>query len=204
MVSNWAGLALGVEQGDPATILVVTQIITAYLVRARAFHLRDSWEDLSQDVLLALMRTARSGGLRAPEAFVGYVGAITRNKLNDRRDRDRLGAVASAPVPLPALLDAGGRDDDLRIDLNDALRDLDPRSRTVVRAIYFDGYSYEEAAERLGMPLGTLKRILTGALRAIRQRLVLVPEDRAPFPSSLPPIPPARVGAARGGPTAIR
>lgn len=59
------------------------------------------------------------------------------------------------------------QDEALRLDLRDALAALDARQRGVVQAIYLEGRSYEDAAERLGLPLGTLKRLQTGALRQI-------------------------------------
>ena len=160
-------------RGDRAAVLTVTRVITAFLIRARAYDLRDSWDDLCQEVLLVLVNSARNGSLRTPEAFVGYVGCITRNKLSDwlsRNPRGRDIAEARLADPVSMLRDA-----DLLLDVERALGELSERERKVVETIYLGGYSYDEAAERLDMPLGTLKRLQTGALRSIRRRLLICP-----------------------------
>jgi len=175
---RWSAVLGGLQQGDPGAIVVVTRIVTGFLMRARAYDLHDSWDDVCQDVLLALVQSMKKGGIRDADAFVAYVGAITRNKLADwlrvHRGRRQAAAQPECLADPVALL----QDDDMRLDLQDALAALGERQRRVVQALYIDGYSYEAAAERLGVPLGTLKRLQTGALRAVRLRLVIQPRNR--------------------------
>lgn len=178
MVRNWGQVLIDLEHGDPAAVLAISRIITGFLIRARAYTLRDSWDDLCQEVLAAVIRNIRTGQLREPDAFVGYLGAITRNKLADwlnahRHVADTSGHSLHIPDPASTL-----RDEDLLLDLQRALDELDQRHRKVIETIYIAGYSYEQAAQRLGMPLGTLKRLQTGALRSIRKRLLPRPEHR--------------------------
>jgi len=173
VANDWGRVLTDLERGEPSAVLAVTRVITGLLVRARAYDLRDSWEDLCQDVLLALITTHREGRLRETDAFVSYVGAITRNKLADwlaanRRGNGALLSLEGRPDPIARI-----RDEDMLIDVERALALLSSRERRVIEVLYLEGHSYEKGAELLGMPLGTLKRLQTGALRFIRKQLLL-------------------------------
>jgi RNA polymerase sigma-70 factor (ECF subfamily) len=49
---------------------------------------------------------------------------------------------------------------------------LPEEERGLVLGVYREGRTYEEMAERSGVPLGTLKRRLRTALASLRRRLV--------------------------------
>lgn len=168
---DWVDVLRALEKGDPEAAEKVTSVITGFLARYRAYELRESWDDLCQEVLIALIRSVRQNAIREPSAFISYTGTITRNLLLDwiRRENRQEGG------DLPHWLRANGerRDLDLLVDLRHALKDLDEGPRRVVEAIYLQGYTYEAAAEKLGLPLGTLKRTQTRALRELRQKMGL-------------------------------
>ena len=48
---------------------------------------------------------------------------------------------------------------------------LDSRRREVVEAIYGEGLTYQEAADRTGIPLGSVKRYLREGLSTLMQLL---------------------------------
>lgn len=173
---DWEDILPALARGERPAVLAVTRMITAFLIRARAYDVRDSWEDLCQEVLLALVKSAHQDGLRRPQAFVAYVGSITRHKLYDWFDRNPRVAHMAAVEAVDAA--AALRDEELLLDVERALGELGERERQVVEMIYLRGHSYEDAAERLRLPLGTLKRVQTGALRAIRHRLLVVRGDK--------------------------
>ena len=56
-------------------------------------------------------------------------------------------------------------------DLHEALAALPEREREAVRAVYLEGQTYDEAAERTGIPLGSLKRALRTGLASLREKL---------------------------------
>jgi len=166
------------EQGDRLAFLEVNRLVTGCLTRLRAYDFQDEWDDLRQEVVLAVLASARAGRLREPQAFVGYVQVITRNKLMDRlarhidgHEKDRLpwdDATAAA-----AALDPEA-DPDAQADasaLRAALDELPPDERRVVDGIYGQGRTYEEVAAATGIPLGTMKRRLRDALVFLRRRL---------------------------------
>ncbi|MER7466024.1 sigma-70 family RNA polymerase sigma factor [Streptomyces sp. NPDC097981] len=57
------------------------------------------------------------------------------------------------------------------LDVRDALRSLSPEHRAVLVQIYFRGSSVCEAAEALGVPVGTVKSRTHYALRALRDAM---------------------------------
>lgn len=175
---NWPQVVRDVQAGDRAALVKLTRLISGFLMRYRAYDVRDQWDDLIQEVLVALLRNLQSQALREPRALVNYVGVITRNKLLDLLDRQRrpgapdlLGEPEAAAERSEVLQRLQARPPDVYVDLGRALQLLPEKLRAVVDAIYLQGFSYEEAASRLGVPLGTLKRLQNQGLRELRAQL---------------------------------
>ena len=56
-----------------------------------------------------------------------------------------------------------------QIGVKDWVNKLSPEHKEVIDIVYFSGYSHREAAEHLGLPLGTLKTRIRAALKQLRQ-----------------------------------
>jgi len=56
-----------------------------------------------------------------------------------------------------------------QIGIREWVEKLSPDQQEVIDIIYFSGYSHREAAEHLGLPLGTLKTRIRAALKQLRQ-----------------------------------
>jgi len=178
---DWFAVVQRVRDGDPIALAKLSALITSLLYRQGAYRVRDSWEDICQDVLAALVRSVERGALREPRAFVGYAYTLTRNYFLDfvqrrqrvtsggRRDethmRESLDVAAEPPVD--------GFSPDMLLDLERALDALSPRGRRVIEEIYLRGRTYQEVAERMDLPLGTVKRLQTSGLRKLREVLHL-------------------------------
>ncbi len=166
---DWLAVLGALEKGDRVAVARVTAVITGFLARYGAYDVRDSWDDLCQEVLISLIRSARRGALREPSAFISYTGTITRNALIDhvrhetqpesRVLKERLQEEGQRPPP------------DLLLDLQRAREGLPERLRRVVETIYLEGHNYETAAKLLDVPLGTLKRLQTQGLRELRDKM---------------------------------
>ncbi len=174
---DWNAVLDRLLAGEPAAFLHFNRLVTGCLLQLRAYDFEQEWDDLRQEVLAAVVQSARAGRLREREAFVAYVRAITRNKLMDRIKR-RLrrqegqtlpweeataGAAEAEPAP--------GPEPELRRDLQDALAELPDEERRLVVGVYVEGRTYPEMADRSGVPLGTLKRRLRDGLARLRARL---------------------------------
>lgn len=132
-------------------------------------------EDLVQDVLIDLIRAWRSRRIREPERFAGFVRTLACRRLFDSLGRERRACALNGSQGLHLELEMieifGSDSSERKLDADRAIAKLAPESRRALEAVYRDGCTYKEAARRLGVPLGTLKRTLTRALGAVRASL---------------------------------
>jgi RNA polymerase sigma-70 factor (ECF subfamily) len=178
---DWSEIQRRLLGGDRLAFLRVNRLITGCLGQLRAYDFRDEWDDLRQEVLAAVIANARADRLRDPRAFVGYVRIITRNKFIDRLKRqlrhrekqmlpwDEETARAAAVGPL-------GRDP-RAAEVWGLVATLPDEQRLVIEQVYRAGKTYEEVCASTGLPLGTMKRRLREALRALRSRAEAAFED---------------------------
>jgi RNA polymerase sigma factor (sigma-70 family) len=169
---DWLALLERIRKGDRVALVHVTRLISAYLHRFGAYEFRDSCDDIIQEVLLKLLRSAREGAIRDPQAFPAFAGKVTYFTYVDWIRKNK----PSAAVPLESDVDPPRNPDrrkdiDLMIDLDRKLAELPPEQSEVLKSIYLEGLSYQEAARRLGIPLGTLKRRQTQGLKSLRERM---------------------------------
>jgi len=134
-------------------------------------------EDVAQEVFTAVW--TRAGTYRPDRGGVApWLYTLTRNKLVDlwrRSGKNR----ESEELDELRLSQRETESGDLRITLRQALARLNPDQRQAIELAYFRGLTYEEAASRLALPLGTLKSRIRLGLRAMRavlsQEAVLLP-----------------------------
>ena len=157
-------LAAGAE-GDQRAFEQLYQRTSAKLLSV-CFHLlrrRDLAEEVLQDTYLRIWRGARGyhPGRGAP---MTWMISIARNAAIDRlrQTRRQLQEVEpsqdeeSLPEPVADLMDEVLRNDSARA-LRTCLETLDEGQREAIVLSYCFGYSHEELADRLSIPLGTAK-----------------------------------------------
>jgi len=126
-------------------------------------------EDVVQEVLVRAWR--RAGHLEpGSDALRGWLFAAARNLITDMwRAKVRRPAIVSCDEAVNVAVTADDVDRVLRRQaLDDALYQLKPKHRDVLMEIYYEGRSLAETAQRLGVPLGTVKSRTHHALRALR------------------------------------
>lgn len=137
---------------------------------------RGEAEDVLQEVYIAVWRHA--GAFDPKRASpISWLVAIARNRSIDRL-RSRASAAGqrtideaadisdSAPTPLAQLEIS----DEHRL-LMDCLDELEPQHAGAVRSAFFDGVTYEDLAQRMNIPLGTMKSWIRRSLLRLRQCL---------------------------------
>lgn len=129
-----------------------------------------------------------------------WLSAITRNTFFAQRARERwVTAVGDdheletfAAVNLHMLARESGLEDMFgRLDLAPAIQiaidALEPQYRDVVRLVDVEGLKYDEAADVLGIPIGTVRSRLYRARRQLQQQLVQYAIDAGFKGVSAPP-----------------
>ncbi|WP_205745572.1 sigma-70 family RNA polymerase sigma factor [Egibacter rhizosphaerae] len=171
--SEQARLVAGVAEGDRGALAALYDAYAGPLYGFALRRLGDAAlaEELVQQVLLQVWRHAgrydpQRGSVRT------WIMAIARNAtvdLHRRRPADR----PTWPLPDRAVPD---ENDELEHLLQAemvraALERLSHEHRRVLELVYFRGCSQAEAAEQLGLPLGTVKSRTYYALKAFRLAL---------------------------------
>jgi len=137
-------------------------------------------EDVTQQVFVAAWRGRHT--LRPERGTVaGWLVGITRHTIADvhaRRARQARDAAAVAAHSRPEAL-APPPDDQLaaRLVLHDELGRLGEPRGTVVRMAFIEDLTHEQIAERLDLPLGTVKSHVRRGLTRLRTRLEEVNRD---------------------------
>lgn len=179
---DWNALLERLLEGDRVAFAKFSRLVSGFLIQLRAYDFEEEWDDLRQEVLLSVIANARAGRLRDPQAFVGYVKIITRNKFADRlKRRLRFQEKESLPWTDEAVRSIRGEPAAPQAtesgDLWRAVGELPDEQQRIVEGVYVEGKTYREVSRDTGMPLGTLKRKLTQGLATLRGRLQESLED---------------------------
>lgn len=166
-----AALVAAMAAGDRAALAKIYRRYGGFLLALalRIVRERNEAEDLLHDVFVEAWRSAKAfdpgrGSVRT------WLAIRTRSRALDRKKSARvsrnagdsgLDAVSSnAPRPNP---------DSQRV--RSALEALSIDQRRVVELAYFEGLSCSEIADKLGVPIGTVKSRLAAGLHRLREAL---------------------------------
>jgi RNA polymerase sigma-70 factor (ECF subfamily) len=146
--------------------------VKAYLLRIGSGP--DVAEDLAQDVMMKVWRKARLFDPSKASAST-WIYAIARNQRIDAfRRLQRPDLDADDPALAPAetwhaddAIDRKGRDERIRA----AFEKLPPNQREVVRLHFIEDQPHSAIAQKLSLPLGTVKSRLRLAFEKIRNEL---------------------------------
>ncbi|MDH4139368.1 MAG: RNA polymerase sigma factor [Coriobacteriia bacterium] len=168
-------LVAAAQNGDVSAfeMLLRSHVDAVYAHGLRFFGDPEAAQDVVQEVFLKVYRSI--GTYDGNAAFSTWLFRVARNVCLDmfRQNRRR-------PVPVdPVELAAGSTPDHASsvldgVMLEKAIRVLQPEDRDALNAVSLFGMSYQEAAEVLEVPVGTVKS------RVFRARRTLVAAMGAP------------------------
>ncbi len=125
---------------------------------------RAAGRDLLEDALSRAYE--RRGQLRDPTSLTAWARRILLTTFLDERRHDvrRAGRVVSLDVAeATSALDLAPY-----LDLGDALRRLPPADRVLLALHYWQGYTYAECGQEMGIPEGTAKSRIHASLAKLR------------------------------------
>jgi len=140
-------------------------------------------EDVVAEAFLAAFRARHRYDQSRPDALPWLFGILTREVSRRRRtERNHYRLLAATPPDLPQ---AGPADDvaaavtarAARVPLARALAELKPADRDVLLLVAWADLTYQEVADALGVPVGTVRSRLNRARRIVRGALAGVPLD---------------------------
>jgi len=140
-------------------------------------HDRHLAEDLAQETLVRAHRALPRFRVDAP--LWPWLSVIARNVTTDELRRRREVSVLGEDGAVAA--DAIARSDD-RLEIEQALSILPPRSRQALLLVYSDGLASDEAARRLGTSRGAFQKLLQrsrGLFGSALERVRSVPRAAA-------------------------
>jgi len=170
-----AAALMRVAAGDGAALRMVYQDTSAKLfgVCLRILNDKSEAEDVLQDVYVTVWRKAAGfdPGRASP---ITWLVAIARNRAIDRlrssavtRRTEPIEAAGAVSDPAPAAAE--------RVELAQqhqrltrCLEELETQHSAAIRAAFLDGATYEELAQRMGVPLGTMKSWIRRGLLKLR------------------------------------
>jgi len=144
-----------------------------YAVVRRGLGDHSRSEDVVQEAFASVWRSA-SGYRRERGSATGWLFAIARNATADTlraRTAVAVGDAPDRPDPGPGPDEIAASDLEAFV-VHVAVDSLPDRERAVIELAYFEGLSQSEVADRLNLPLGTVKTRTRSGLARLAERLV--------------------------------
>jgi RNA polymerase sigma-70 factor (ECF subfamily) len=176
--SGTAGLQAAESQAAESEVDTLRWMYAEHGGRLRSIALRFTqgdrhWaEDVVQETLLRAWRNIdalRTGGT---ESLLPWLSTVARRVVIDDLRRRRARPVEVSDAPLEYL--AGADEVDRMLDtvvVTEALQALSPAHREVLVQTYYLGRTVQQAADTLGLPVGTVKSRVYYGLRALQLAL---------------------------------
>jgi RNA polymerase sigma-70 factor (ECF subfamily) len=171
-----AEVAARLKHGDEAALAEAYQRFSSliFTIALRSLGDRLDAEDVTQQVFVAAWQ-ARSQYNESSGTLAGWLIGITRHKITDRlrgseRERKSQQAALTVVDPIVKPMDDVDRVAD-RVVLADELAKLGQPQRNIIELAFYEDLTHVQIADRLGIPLGTVKSHLRRSLDRLRTRL---------------------------------
>ena len=173
-LSDEALVALVARSDEPALAELYDRVgRVAYGLAYRVLRDEALAEDAVQEAFLGLWRSAGSFVPERAKASTWILTLVHRRAVDlvRREERRRTEPIEAAPEP------AGDSAEDEawlgfeRERIQEALRQLPDQQREAIELAYYGGFTQSELADRLGLPLGTIKSRMFAGLARLRELL---------------------------------
>ncbi len=143
----------------------------AYLITGS----REEAEDVLQEVFVSVWRARQTFNPQKGK-LTTWLHRITVNKCVERQRKKKVTQVSLEGLDLPMTQVS----DDVLVSRQEydrlikAMNSLDTKHRAVLVLRYFNDLSYEEIAQTVGIPLGTVKSRMNQALKLLRGQMGVI------------------------------
>ena len=145
-------------RGDPDAFGVVARWVSQVLTAPRFWSLHEEWRDLHQEVMRRLLVSLRRGHFDPARDFRAYVQSVARYAGLETTQQRRTETIGDGLDRRHGEPSADERNPALRRYLARSVMDrVSDDCREMFRLVYFEGRTYEEVGEALGVPIGTVK-----------------------------------------------
>jgi RNA polymerase sigma-70 factor, ECF subfamily len=163
-------LLAAIAAGDEQALAELYDRLGGVAYRLAVRILRDTAlaQDAVQDAFLGVWRTAVAFDPARGKASTWLLTLVHRRAVDlvRREDRRRADPLDDAPIASGDATDESAEVREERRRVQAALAQLQPDQREALELAYYGGLTQSELAERLGVPLGTVKsRMFTGLSR---------------------------------------
>ena len=176
-------LVLAAMQGDKTAYaeLYAQKAKNVYYIALKYVKNPQDAEDIAQEVLLSVLQNI--GALKSPEYFDTWLYRLVINKCNEmhrifntKKRRVTMAAPLEEYENLPEdrlffLPEEYAEDAEKRSTVLEAVESLPTQRRIMVVLYYYEGLSYKEIAEVLGVPMGTVTSGLSRAKETLLRKL---------------------------------
>ena len=133
----------------------------------------DEAENLLQDSFVKIWKNIHQYDSNKGRLFTWIITICRNTALNYLRSHENISKTAiqntETGVNTPVLVTAPPETD--HIGITNVVDKLDDKHRAVIHLIYFWGYTQQEVAEKLNLPLGTVKTRTRMALQLLKTQL---------------------------------
>jgi RNA polymerase sigma-70 factor (ECF subfamily) len=168
-------LIAAVAAGDEQALAELYDRLGGVAYRLALRVLRDPGlaQDAVQDAFLSVWRTAAGFDAHRGSASTWLLTLVHRRAVDlvRREDRRRAAPLDDAPVASGDATDESAEVRAERRRVQAALAELTPDQREALELAYYGGLTQSELAERLGVPLGTVKSRMFAGLARLRDLL---------------------------------
>lgn len=137
-----------------------------FTVALRSLPTQADAEDVTQTVFVSAWRSRHTFDPQSGNV-PGWLLAITRRRIADfhrsRRDEIPVATVTDQPVDLVDL--------SAQISMADEIDELGEPASQIIRLAFYDDLTHQQIADKMGLPLGTVKSHVRRSLLKMRTRL---------------------------------
>src|SRR5215475_6769870 len=145
-----------------------------FTLARRMLNTRSEAEDLLQEVFVQVWRQARSYGAERGSLEVWIINIARSRAIDKIRSIRRMGrsfVLADAPrqAQLGETIESWTARFEVPMTMNGALANLPETQRKVLELAYLDGMTQTEIADRLAIPLGTIRARMCAGIQRLRE-----------------------------------